>query len=34
MTVVDEKARVPPLDAPARERLGRALDREGWSRPC
>jgi predicted nucleotidyltransferase len=29
MTVVDEKARVPPLDAPARERLARALDREG-----
>lgn len=29
MTVVDEHARVPPLDAAARERLARALDREG-----
>jgi predicted nucleotidyltransferase len=29
MTVVDEKSRVPPLDAAALERLGRALDREG-----
>lgn len=29
MTVVDERARVPPLDAAALERLARALDREG-----
>lgn len=29
MTVVDERERVPPLDAAARERLARALDREG-----
>jgi predicted nucleotidyltransferase len=29
MTVVDEHARVPKLDAGAIERLGRALDREG-----
>jgi hypothetical protein len=29
MTVVDEHARVPPLDASALERLSHALDREG-----
>jgi uncharacterized protein len=29
MTVVDERSRVPPLDAAALERLSRALDREG-----
>jgi uncharacterized protein len=29
MTVVDEKSRVPPLDAAALERLSHALDREG-----
>lgn len=29
MTVVDERSRVPPVDAAARERLARALDREG-----
>jgi predicted nucleotidyltransferase len=29
MTVVDERSRVPPIDAAARERLARALDREG-----
>jgi len=29
MVVVDEKSRVPPIDAAARERLSRALDREG-----
>ena len=29
MTVVDEKARVPPLDAAALARLAGALDREG-----
>jgi predicted nucleotidyltransferase len=29
MTVVDEKARVPPLDAAALDRLAGALDREG-----
>lgn len=29
MTVVDERARVPPLDAAALDRLTQALDREG-----
>jgi predicted nucleotidyltransferase len=29
MTVVDERARVPPLDPPALDRLAQALDREG-----
>lgn len=29
MTIVDERARVPPLDPAARERLAGALDREG-----
>ena len=29
MTIVDERARVPPLDAEAIERLAGALDREG-----
>lgn len=29
MTVVDEKSRVPPLDAAALARLSEALDREG-----
>ena len=29
MTVVDERSRVPPVDEAARERLARALDREG-----
>ena len=29
MTKVDERARVPALDGPARERLAAALDREG-----
>lgn len=29
MTVVDERSRVPRLDAPALERLSRALDRKG-----
>jgi predicted nucleotidyltransferase len=29
VTVVDERSRVPPLDAAARERLASALDREG-----
>jgi predicted nucleotidyltransferase len=29
MTLVDERARVPPIDSAARERLARALDREG-----
>jgi predicted nucleotidyltransferase len=29
MAVVDEKARVPPLDVEALDRLAQALDREG-----
>jgi predicted nucleotidyltransferase len=29
MTIVDERVRVPPLDAAALERLARALNREG-----
>ena len=29
MVVIDERERVPPLDAAALERLGHALDREG-----
>lgn len=29
MTVIDETSRVPPVDEPARERLARALDRDG-----
>jgi uncharacterized protein len=29
MTKIDEQAHVPEVDAAARERLGRALDREG-----
>jgi predicted nucleotidyltransferase len=29
MTVVDERSRVPPIDAAALERLGKALDRDG-----
>lgn len=29
MTIIDERARVPPLDATALKRLARALDREG-----